>query len=213
MNPKTSALIIALTLSPSALAAFDFDDYPLCAQAILYQTAPQNCDYGDTSSSTTAQEDECLCADVDWMHSVASEVYKNCTCEDLLSTAAQMNSYCLGYAGYMALDQDQFVAAGAGDADCSLHGSGSVSDSASESSSSASSSSSQTGKKSNAIALGIGLGIVLPSLIVGLVMLWLKLRKRPKKSASPELIPLQPSRFSMNGFSIFKIDRLTRSRG
>lgn len=95
-------------------AAFNFATYPLCAQTQLQANAPENCDYGDSTDAQTYESNECLCADVSFLTGSARGIYTDCGCDDLLTSAGLIITYCGNSDTPSILDQAQIISAGDG---------------------------------------------------------------------------------------------------
>jgi hypothetical protein len=191
ISPTT--IIIFLLSARLTLTTFNFSTYPNCAQPYLYTHAPSSCDYGDNTNSEETMSNECLCTNTNFLDSAADDIWRNCGCEILSTSANYIVGTCeaLGVAPTYSAEQiirhddgdevtcQDFVAsAGATNSGTPSQpttqagGTGSETTSAPNSSPSSSSSSSGEGnalqKESNKIALGVGIGIGLPALLVGI---------------------------------------------
>lgn len=75
----------------TVLATFNFNNYPECAQSILYNFAPSQCDYGSDTTADSQQTNLCLCSNSGWISDSAKAIYHSCGCQDL-TTSAQISS-------------------------------------------------------------------------------------------------------------------------
>lgn len=109
------ALFHALVyLTIPALSAFNFGPYPECAQSYLYNHAPTYCDYGNLNDQETAEEDKCLCADSGFLGGSAQDIWKNCGCSDLMTTANMIVDICVAYGSNSIYTTDEIIRIGDG---------------------------------------------------------------------------------------------------
>lgn len=167
----------------SILASFNFAAYPSCTQNILYETAPNKCDYDDSIEATN-----CLCSDTTWLKDIAEKIQSTCSCAELNISASTLVYACSLMGTPSALSDHDIIAAG----DC-ISGGGDDSSSAAPAPSSGASNDANTasgnmGTKSGGdnndsptsdrIALGVGIGIGLPTALLAAITVWLQCRKR-----------------------------------
>ena len=104
------ALWVLLTLS--ANANFNFGNYPICAQGILYNVAPLSCDYGSSNNAETERTDACLCINQGFLHDSAKQIYQQCGCADLVTSATVVSDNCAKYQTNSALNEAEYIEAG-----------------------------------------------------------------------------------------------------
>ena len=76
MLTKTPFFLSVSILSFSYLttATFNWEDYPICAQAPLENTAPASCDYGSATLTEAEETDNCLCYDTTFLTAAAQSI-------------------------------------------------------------------------------------------------------------------------------------------
>ncbi|MCJ1471479.1 hypothetical protein MMC13_000118 [Lambiella insularis] len=112
MLTSLSISLLLLSLPLLLRAEFDFHNYPLCVQSVLYTFAPATCDYGDASDAETEATDHCLCTSLGFLNDAATHIFPACGCADLQTAAQVVSNNCAKYQTNAALSVDDFIVAG-----------------------------------------------------------------------------------------------------
>lgn len=114
LNCLLPTLSLVFLIALPTLNAFDWADYPVCAQTQLENLAPLSCDTGNLYTSNN-----CLCSDTSFLDAAALAIYNNCDCTDLTHSANTMVSNCDASGTPSVLTVGEFIAAGdGGSQDC-----------------------------------------------------------------------------------------------
>jgi hypothetical protein len=95
-------------------AAFNFNNYPECAQSLCYELAPPSCDFGSADDYEAEQTDACLCTNNGFISDLASEIYKTCGCQVLTTSAQVFNDNCAKYQTTSVISVEDFITEGDG---------------------------------------------------------------------------------------------------
>jgi hypothetical protein len=98
----------------TVLAAFNFNNYPECAQSLCYELAPASCDFGSADDYEAEQTDACLCTNSGFISDLASDIYKTCGCQVLTTSAQVFNDNCAKYQTTSVISVEDFIAEGDG---------------------------------------------------------------------------------------------------
>ena len=93
-------------------ADFTFTNFPICAQQILYNVAPLSCDHGSSDDTETRLTDACLCVDEGFLHDSAQQIFQQCGCTDLVTSATVVSDNCAKYQTNSALSEVEYIEAG-----------------------------------------------------------------------------------------------------
>ena len=119
---RISLLAFAAVLALPINADFDFANYPICAQQILYNVAPLSCDHGSIADAEGEMTDACLCIDEGFLQDSAQQIFQQCGCADLTTSATVNSDNCAKYQTNSALSELQYIEAGS--ATCNSAGGG-----------------------------------------------------------------------------------------
>lgn len=111
MSTPSTALLL-LSFAVSLRAAFNFNNFPIYAQSVLYTFAPASCDYGDGNNVDTVRTDNCLCTNLGFLHDSALNIFQACGCQDLQTSAQVISNNCAKYQTNSALSVEDYINAG-----------------------------------------------------------------------------------------------------
>ena len=107
-------LLISCLSVTSVLAAFNFNNYPECAQSLCYELAPPSCDYGSDTDAETEQTDSCLCTNTGFISDLAAHIFQTCGCQILTTSAEVFNDNCAKYQTTSVVSVEDFISLGDG---------------------------------------------------------------------------------------------------
>jgi hypothetical protein len=107
-------LLVSCLSIPCVLAAFNFNNYPECAQSFCYELAPPSCDYGSDIDAETEQTDSCLCTNTGFISDLAAHIFQTCGCQILTTSAEVFNDNCAKYQTTSVVSVEDFISLGDG---------------------------------------------------------------------------------------------------
>jgi hypothetical protein len=106
-------LLSCLSVS-SVLAAFNFNNYPECAQSTCYEFAPPSCDFGNATDAESEQTDYCLCTNKGFVSDIAAQIFQICGCQVLTTSAQVFYDNCVNFQTSSVVSIEDFISLGDG---------------------------------------------------------------------------------------------------